>query len=174
MLALSAPDVEFLLRVVHVFAATAPPGCDVVFYGREAGAGEVLFFGPALFAPVVWVGGHGGCVLRGCGLMGWMVVEGFDGGGWVWIQCRGFCAGKRYSEDGGWKKLEDCEICYTLSMVARVIVRGVNGHCDVSLFALSSASQGHEYPDKVAGRSARLTVVLLLMYYSSKFSAMPS
>lgn len=76
-----------------------------------------------------------------------MVVEGLNGGDWVWIQCRGFSSGYV------WKESEDGEIWYPLSMAARVIVRAVNGHCDVSLFALSSGSQGHEYSDKVIGTS---------------------
>lgn len=58
MLTLSAPNIEFLRRIIHVFAATTPPGGDVVLVGRDAGAGEVEFLGPAVIAPVVGVGGH--------------------------------------------------------------------------------------------------------------------
>ena len=58
MSALPAPHIEFLRRIIHVFATATPPGGDVVLVGRDAGAGEVEFLGPALVAPVVGIGGH--------------------------------------------------------------------------------------------------------------------
>lgn len=58
MPALPAPNIEFLRRIVHVLAATTPPGGDVVLVGWDAWTGEVEFLGPAVIAPVVGVGGH--------------------------------------------------------------------------------------------------------------------
>lgn len=58
MSALPAPNIEFLRRIIHVFAAATPPGGGVVLVGRDARTGEVEFLGPALIAPVVGVGGH--------------------------------------------------------------------------------------------------------------------